>query len=62
VQVGAIRQVLYRTNETCGRRFVAWGPWRSTWIHVKLSLMWFFGCTPEALKRAYDAIYTDSIR
>ena len=62
MQRAAIRQVLYRANETCGRRFAFWGPWRATYIHVRISLMWLFGCSPEALRKVYDKLYTDSIR
>ena len=62
LQRAAIHQVLYRRGTTCGRRFVVWGSWRSTYIHFKLSLQWYFGCSPEALKAEYDKIYRDDIR
>ena len=62
LQRGAVHQVNYRTNRTCGRRFETWGAWKATGIHLKLSAMWCFGCSPEALRQAYDAIYTDAIR
>jgi hypothetical protein len=57
-----IRHVLYRSNVTSGRRMAEWGPWKSTFLHFKFGLMWYFGCSSVQLQRAYDELYTDAYR
>jgi hypothetical protein len=57
-----VRQVLFRKNTTCGRRFMVWGPLKATFIHFKISLMWLFGSSAESIQHVYDSLYTDSIR
>ena len=61
-QGGETHQVLYRRSKTDGRRFAVWGFWRSTYIHVRISALWFLGCSHERLRREYDTIYRDDIR
>jgi hypothetical protein len=57
-----IRHVLYRSNVTSGRRMAQWGPFKSTFLHFKFGLMWYFGCSSAELQRAYDELYTDAYR
>jgi hypothetical protein len=57
VQAARIQHVLYRGNETSGRRMVAWGPWKTTRIHFHIGMLWFFGCSPEKLQATYDSMY-----
>lgn len=58
----SVRHVVYRSNVTSGRRMAAWGPLKSTFLHFKFGLMWYFGCTPAQLKEAYNKLYTDAYR
>lgn len=57
-----IRHVLYRSNVTSGRRMAQWGPVKTTFLHFKFGLMWYFGCSAEQLQKAYDELYTDAYR
>eukprot|EP00892_Ulva_mutabilis_P001662 jgi/Ulvmu1/11497/UM077_0046.1 len=57
-----VRHVMYRGNETSGRRMAAWGGLKATALHFRIGLMWLFGCTPQQLQHVYDTLYTDSIR
>jgi hypothetical protein len=57
-----IRHVMYRSNVTSGRRMVHWGGLKTTYLHFKFGLMWYFGCSPRQLQKAYDELYTDNYR
>lgn len=57
-----IRHVLYRSNVTSGRRMAHWGPFKTTFLHFKFGLMWYFGCSAEQLQEAYEKLYTDAYR
>lgn len=57
-----IRHVVYRSNVTSGRRMVQWGPFKTTFLHFKFGLMWYFGCSAEQLQEAYNKLYTDAYR
>lgn len=57
-----IKHVVYRSNETSGRRMAQWGPLKSTFLHFKFGLMWYWGCSSAHLQRMYNELYTDTIR
>lgn len=59
---GRIKQVLDRKAVTSGRRIAALGSWKATYVHVVISLNWYFGKDPQQLRKLYDELYTDAFR
>jgi hypothetical protein len=55
-------QLLTAVNRTSGRRIKEWGNLKTTEIHLRISLAWWRGATPEELWGMYDRLYTDAFR
>lgn len=59
---GRVKMILDRHVVTSGRRLVAWGNLRATYIHCTFGLKWLLGASAPEMKQLYADLYTDRYR